>query len=480
MEYKDLQEYINSLDAAKDLKIIEAEVDPILEITEIADRIVKSGGPALLFKNVKGSPYPLAINLFGTYERTCFAFGVKTSDEITDRIKTFIPDTMPSSITDKAKLLWQMKDLKNFQPKTVRSGISQEVVEQDANLFDLPILKCWPKDAGRFITLPLVITKNPKTGSQNLGMYRIQLIDKKRALMHWHIHHDGACHHRMHQEKGIDMDIAVVIGCDPATMYSATAPLPPGIDEMIFSGFLRNKPVELVKAKTVDLMVPANAEFILEGTISCSETALEGPFGDHTGFYSDADNYPVFHIKTITRRKNPVYPSTIVGKPPMEDYYLGKVTERIFLPLLKLQIPEVVDMNFPCEGVFHNCVLVSIKKEYPGQARKVASSIWGLGQMMFTKTIVIVDKNVDVQNVSETVWTALSNVDPERDIFFTKGPLDVLDHSSPQPIFGSKAGIDATVKLPAEGHNREWPEVIEMDEETKKQVEKRWKEYGLD
>jgi 4-hydroxy-3-polyprenylbenzoate decarboxylase len=480
MEYKDLQEYISSLGSAKDLKIIEAEVDPVLEITEIADRIVKSGGPALLFTNVKGSPYPLAINLFGTYERTCSAFGIKNPDEIADRIKTFIPDTMPSSITDKAKLLWQMKDLKNFQPKTVRSGISQEVVESDANLFDLPVMKCWPKDAGRFITLPLVITKNPETGSQNLGMYRIQLVDKKRALMHWHIHHDGASHHRMHQEKGVDMDIAVVIGCDPATMYSATAPLPPGIDEMIFSGFLRNKPVELVKAKTVDLMVPANAEFILEGTISCTETALEGPFGDHTGFYSDADNYPVFHLKTITRRKNPVYPSTIVGKPPMEDYYLGKVTERIFLPLLKLQIPEVVDMNFPCEGVFHNCVLVSIKKEYPGQARKVASSIWGLGQMMFTKTIVIVDKDVDVQNVSETVWTALSNVDPERDIFFTKGPLDVLDHSSPQPIFGSKAGIDATVKLPAEGHPREWPEIIEMDEETKKQVEKRWKEYGLD
>ncbi len=480
MKYKDLQEYIRSLDSAKDLKIIKAEVDPILEITEIADRVVKSGGPALLFSNVKGSPYPLAINLFGTYERTCSAFGVNSPDEIVERIKTFIPDTIPSSITDKAKLLWQMKDLKNFQPKTVRSGISQEVVESDANLFDLPVMKCWPKDAGRFITLPLVITKNPETGSQNLGMYRIQLVDKKRALMHWHIHHDGACHHRMHQEKGIDMDIAVVIGCDPATMYSATAPLPPGIDEMIFSGFLRNKPVELVKGKTVDLLVPANAEFILEGHVSCSETSLEGPFGDHTGFYSDADNYPVFHLKTITRRKYPVYPSTIVGKPPMEDYYLGKVTERIFLPLLKLQIPEVVDMNFPCEGVFHNCVLVSIKKEYPGQARKVASSIWGLGQMMFTKTIVIVDKDVDVQNVSETVWTALSNVDPERDIFFTKGPLDVLDHSSPQPIFGSKAGIDATVKLPAEGHPREWPEIIEMDEKIKKQVEKRWKEYGLD
>ena len=243
-------------------------------------------------------------------------FGVNNPDEIVERIKTFIPDTMPSSITDKAKLLWQMKDLKNFQPKTVRFGISQEVVESDANLFDLPVLKCWPKDAGRFITLPLVITKNPETGSQNLGMYRIQLVDKRRALMHWHIHHDGACHHRMHQEKGVDMDIAVVIGCDPATMYSATAPLPPGIDEMIFSGFLRNKPVELVKAKTVDLMVPANAEFILEGHVSCSETALEGPFGDHTGFYSDSDNYPVFHLKTITRKKNPVYPSTIVGKPP--------------------------------------------------------------------------------------------------------------------------------------------------------------------
>lgn len=480
MNFKDLQEYIHCLDESNDLKKISAEVDPVLEITEIADRMVKSGGPALLFEKVKGSPYPLAINLFGTLDRTCLAFGVKHPDDIAERVKSFIPEVMPSSFTDKAKLLWQMKDIKNFQPKTVRSGTAQEVTEENPDLSSLPILQCWPKDAGRFITLPLVITKNPETGVQNMGMYRIQQLDRKRALMHWHVHHDGAAHHRIYREKGMDMDIAVVLGCDPATLYAATAPLPPGIDEILFSGFLRNRPVEMVQAKTVDLMVPAHAEFILEGTVSGSETALEGPFGDHTGYYSDADQYPVFHLKTITRRKAPIYPATIVGVPPMEDYFLGKVTERIFLPLLKLQIPEVVDMNFPCEGVFHNCVLVSIKKAYPGQARKVASSIWGLGQMMFTKTVIIVDSDVDVQNISLTAWTAFSNVDPERDIFFTKGPLDVLDHSSPQPVFGSKAGIDATRKLPAEGHPRQWPDIIEMDGKTKALVEKRWKEYGLD
>ncbi len=480
MIFKDLQHYITELEARQDLKRIKAVTDPELEITEIADRVVKAGGPALYFEKVRGSAYPVAINLFGTIERVCFALGVKALDDIADRIISLIPSTPLSSFSDKLKLLWQLKDFKNFQPKTVRSGRSQEVVENDGNLLDLPVLKCWPNDAGRFVTLPLVFTKNPDTGQQNIGMYRIQIIDEKHALVHWHIHHDGAANHRLFKDRGKDMDVAVVLGCDPATIYSATAPLPPGLDEMLFSGFLRNSPVEMVRAKASDLVLPAHAEFILEGTVSATETRMEGPFGDHTGFYSGIEEYPVFHLKTITRKKSPVYPATIVGRPPMEDCFMGKATERIFLPLLKLQLPEISDMNLPFEGGFHNCVIVSIKKEYPGQARKVASSLWGMGQMMFTKTVIIVDDDVDVQNCSETAWKVFSNVDPERDIFLSKGPLDVLDHSSPTPIFGSKAGIDATRKCKAEGHSREWPEEIKMDDKTRELVTKRWKEYGFD
>ncbi|MEI6125113.1 MAG: menaquinone biosynthesis decarboxylase [Pseudomonadota bacterium] len=480
MAFKDLQQYIGELESRQELQRIRAEVDSLLEITEIADRMVKTGGPALFFENVKGSPYPVAINLFGTLERTCFALGVNRLDEIAERIMSFIPQLPLSSFMDKVKLLWQLKDFGNFQPKTVRSGSAQEVIEGDGNLLHLPVLQCWPKDAGRFITLPLVFTKNQETGIQNVGMYRIQLLDEKRAFVHWHLHHDGASHYRQCQAQGKDMDIAIVLGCDPATIYAATAPLPPGLDELFFAGFLRNTPVEVMRGATVDLMLPAHAEFILEGTVSAQEKQLEGPFGDHTGFYSDIEDYPVFHLKAITRKKLPVYPATIVGRPPMEDYFMGKATERIFLPLIKLQLPEIVDINFPCEGVFHNCVLVSIKKEYPGQARKVASSLWGMGQMMFTKTIIIVDGDVNVQNCSEAAWKAFSNVDPERDIFFVKGPLDVLDHASPTPIFGSKAGIDATRTWKEEGHDRSWPDEIKMDAETISRVTRRWKEYGFE
>jgi 4-hydroxy-3-polyprenylbenzoate decarboxylase len=313
---------------------------------------------------------------------------------------------------------------------------------------------------------------------QNMGMYRMQIIDERRAFMHWHLHHDGAGHHRANLAQGNETEVAIALGCDPATLYCATAPLPPGLDELMFAGFLRNSPVETVKAATVDLMVPAHAEFVLEGTVS-AETSIEGPFGDHTGFYSDADQYPVFTLRAITRRRSPVYPATIVGKPPMEDYYLGKATERIFLPLIKLQLPEIVDINFPCEGVFHNCVLVAIKKEYPGHARKVASALWGLGQMMFTKLIVIYDHDVNVQDLSEAAWRAFSNIDPERDLFFAKGPLDVLDHAAPAAVYGSKVGVDATRKLPAEGHGRPWPDEIRMDDATRELVDRRWKDYGL-
>ncbi|MCP4715065.1 MAG: menaquinone biosynthesis decarboxylase [Deltaproteobacteria bacterium] len=479
MAFRDLQEYIAELASRQELNKVGATVDPVLEATEIADRMVKSGGPALLFEHPAGSAYPLAMNLFGTEARTCCALGVQSFDEIAERIKAFIPTGPVNSLGDTVKLLWNLKDIKNIQPKTLRSGPVQEVIERDPDLGSLPVLQCWPHDAGRFITLPLVFTKHPETGLQNLGMYRIQLIDAKRAFMHWHLHHDGAGHHRLNQKAGRDTEVAIALGGDPATIYAATAPLPPGLDEILFAGFLRNRPVEMVRAQTVDLLVPAHAEFILEGTVSATETGREGPFGDHTGFYSDIDEYPVFHLKAITRRKKPVYPATIVGRPPMEDYYLGKATERIFLPLIKMQLPEIVDINFPCEGVFHNCVMVSINKEYPGQARKVASALWGMGQMMFTKTIIIVDADVDVQNCSETAWIAFSNVDPQRDVFFTRGPLDVLDHASPTPIYGSKAGIDATVKHKIEGHDRQWPDAIATDDVTKKLVSSRWKEYGF-
>jgi 4-hydroxy-3-polyprenylbenzoate decarboxylase len=479
MAFTDLQDYIKQLEAAGDLRRVAAEVDAELEITEIADRLVKQGGPALLFERVKDSPYPLAINLFGTLQRTCCALGVTRLDDIAARIESFIPRAAPDTLVDKMKLLWSMKDLKNFQPRAVRSGPCQEVVEREGRLLaGLPVLKCWPKDAGRFITLPLVITKHPETGVQNMGMYRMQVIDERRAYMHWHLHHDGAGHHRLNLEAGRETEVAVALGCDPATLYSATAPLPPGLDELLFAGFLRNSPVETVRGATVDLAVPAHAEFVLEGTVGF-ETGVEGPFGDHTGYYSDADRYPVFTLRAITRRRAPVYPATIVGRPPMEDFYLGKATERIFLPLIKLQLPEIADINFPAEGVFHNCVLVSIRKEYPGHARKVASALWGLGQMMFTKLIVIVDHDVNVQDLSEAAWRAFSNIDPERDVFFTRGPLDVLDHASPVPVYGGKAGVDATRKLAAEGHGRPWPDDIAMDPATRQLVTRRWKDYGL-
>jgi 4-hydroxy-3-polyprenylbenzoate decarboxylase len=341
-------------------------------------------------------------------------------------------------------------------------------------------MKCWPRDGGRFITLPLVITKNPETGKQNVGMYRLQVYDGQTTGMHWHRHHDGARNYQAACRQGKPLEVAVALGGDPATIYSATAPLPPGLDEMIFSGFLRKRSVEVVRGRTVDLLVPAEAEIVLEGYVAPDEMRPEGPFGDHTGYYSLVDRYPVFHLTAITRRRTPVYPSTIVGRPPMEDCYMGKATERLFLPLVKLTLPEVVDMDLPPEGVFHNCVLVAIRKEYRGHAQKVMSAIWGMGQMMFSKVIVVVDADVNVHNYSEVTWKAFNNVDPRRDLLITEGPLDVLDHSSPTAHYGSKIGIDATRKRPEEGHPREWPEEILMNEEIRRLVGSRWKRYGLE
>jgi len=478
MNFKDLRQFITFLKEKRELTVVRVPVEPELEITEIADRMIKQSGPALLFESVKGSQFPLVINLFGSFKRAAWALGVEDLHDLPDKLNRFIPYAPPSTFFEKIGLLFRLKEISDFQPKKVNSAPVQEIIEEP-DFSSLPILKCWPEDGGRYITLPLVITKDPQTMIQNVGMYRMQVFDAKTAGMHWHPHHDGARNFRLHQEMGKRMEVAVALGGDPATIYAATAPLPPGIDELFLAGFLREEGVEVVKGKSVDLWVPAQAEFILEGYVKGGEVKREGPFGDHTGFYSEADDYPVFHLTSVTRRGNPIYPATIVGRPPMEDFFLGKATERLFLPLIRLLLPEVVDINMPCEGVFHNCLIVSIKKEYPGQVRKVASALWGMGQMMLTKVIVVVDEKVDVQNCSEVAWKVLSNVDPERDVFFQKGPLDVLDHASRTPGYGSKAGIDGTKKGRGEGHSRTWPDEVTMTEEIKRLVDRRWKEYGF-
>jgi 4-hydroxy-3-polyprenylbenzoate decarboxylase len=351
---------------------------------------------------------------------------------------------------------------------------------EDVNLNVLPIIKCWPDDGGRYVTLPLVVTKNPDTGVRNCGMYRLQVFDEKTTGMHWHVHKGGAKHYALAEERGEPLEAAVAIGPDPIVTYASTAPLPEDVDEFLFAGFLRKKPVELVKCKTVDLEVPANSQFVLEGVVPPKKRRIEGPFGDHTGFYSLADKYPVFEIRAITHRKDPIYPATIVGRPPMEDCYLGKVTERIFLPLLKAAFSEIVDINMPFEGVFHNMVIVSIDKRFPGHAFKVINGLWGTGQMSLAKVIIVVDSDVNVQDTSEVVWKALNHIDPERDIIFSRGPLDVLDHASRLPAYGSKMGVDATRKLKGEGFRREWPDEIKMTDEIKMLVDKRWKDYGLE
>jgi 4-hydroxy-3-polyprenylbenzoate decarboxylase len=481
MAYRDLREFIRALDENHELKRIPFEVDPILEISEFADRAVKGGGPALLFEKPKGSSIPVLINSFASMRKMQLALEVASVDEIALRIVDFLEMRMPEGLLGKIKMLPKLAEVGAFFPRTVSKGPCQEVVRQtNCSLVDYPVLKCWPEDAGRFITLPLVFSRNPDTGKRNCGMYRMQLFDDRTAGMHWQTHKQGAEHYRRMSHHGqTRMDVAVAIGADPATMYSAILPLPPELDEMMIAGFLRQSPVEMVKCQTSDLEVPAHAEIVLEGYVQSGELRREGPFGDHTGFYSLADEYPVFHVTCITQRKDPIYATTIVGPPPMEDYFMGKAVERIFLPLMRLQVPEVRDIAMPAEGVFHNLILVSIRKSYPGHARKVMHAIWGLGQAMFSKCIVVVDEDVDVQNVREVAWKALNNIDPERDIQFVMGPIDSLDHSCRLPNYGSKMGVDATRKWPGEGFNRPWPGVIEMTTDVKRRVDELWKKAGL-
>ncbi len=481
MIFDNISEFIDFLEQKEELVRIKAEVDSDLEVTEIADRISKKSGPALLFENVKGFKYPIAINLFGSHQRMAWALGHKEFSEIGRKFSTLLKTDFDLKLSQKLEAMYDLYKLSTSKPKEVKKAPCQEIVkEKDFSLYDYPVLKCWPGDAGRFITLPLVITKDLDTGKQNMGMYRMQVFDEKSTGMHWHTHHDGAVNFRKYAKIGKRMEVAVAIGGDPITIYAATAPLPYGIEELFFAGFLRGKPVEVIKAKTIDIMVPAHAEIIFEGHVEPGEERIEGPFGDHTGYYSMAAKYPVFHVTCITQRKHPIYTATIVGKPPMEDCYMGKATERLFLPFIKMQFPEIVDINLPIEGVFHNCALISIKKSFPMHARKIINAIWGLGQMMFTKFVFIFDEEVNVQNTSEAAWKAFNNVDPARDIMITEGPLDVLDHSSPNPFYGAKMGIDATKKWPEEGYQREWPEEIKMSEEIKKLVDRRWKEYGFE
>jgi len=483
MAYSDLRDFVRSLEERGELKRISFEVDPILEITEFADRGVKTGGPAFLFEKPKGSSVPVLINAFASTRRMEIALEVSSVDEVAHRISDFLEMRMPEGIIGKLKMLPKLAEMGAFFPKNVSDGPCKEIIRRDNfSLSYFPILHCWPEDAGRFITLPMVFSRNPDTGKRNCGCYRLQVFDGRSTGMHWQTHKQGAEHYRRmvaQASRPARMDVAVAIGADPAVMYSAILPLPPDLDEMLIAGFLRQKPVEMVKCETCDLEVPAQAEIVLEGYVDLGELRREGPFGDHTGFYSLEDDYPVFHITCITHRKNPIYATTIVGPPPMEDFYMGKAVERIFLPLMRLQLPEILDIAMPAEGIFHNLILVAIRKSYPGHARKVMHAIWGLGQAMFSKCIIVVDEDVDVQNVREVAWKVLNNIDPERDIQFVMGPIDSLDHSSRLPNYGSKMGVDATRKWPAEGFKRPWPGVIRMSEDVRHRVDELWKRAGL-
>jgi 4-hydroxy-3-polyprenylbenzoate decarboxylase len=417
-------------------------------------------------------------------------------------VQQLVKPEIPTKLLDKMKRLPDLMKMASYPPKTVRTGICQQVIHEgeNADLTRLPIIQCWPLDGnlesgqvfdpeaaskvtergtGRYVTFGGIHTKNPQTGDRNIGMYRVQMFGPRKCAMHWHLHHDGARHFRMYQARGQKMPLAIVLGGESILPYAATAPLPPGIEELLFAGFLNGGGIDLVPCRTIDLAVPANAEIVIEGLVDPNEKLMEGPFGDHTGFYSLADWYPAFNVTAITHRKNPIYPTTVVGKPPMEDYYLGKATERVFLPLLRMLIPDIVDYALPISGVFHNCAFVKIRKEYPFQARRVMHAIWGAGQMAFTKFIVVVDEHVNVHDEQDVLFHLFSNCDPARDTEIVRGPVDILDHASPDLGAGSKIGFDATVKLPAEGKVRTWPTELIFDQATKQLIESRWKEYGF-
>jgi 4-hydroxy-3-polyprenylbenzoate decarboxylase len=484
MAYKGLGDFIAAIEGRGELRRVQVEVDPELEITEIADRVMRSNGPALLFERVKGSAYPLLINAMGSESRMALALGARSLDEKAQSIEKLLDWAWskardPSILGSLPGALPKIPAVLSLMPKRVARPPCREVISDSEGFSTLPVIKCWPEDGGRFLTLPIVCTRDPDTGEQNMGMYRMQVYDDRTAGMHWHVHKDGARIFAKHAERGMRMPVSVALGCDPAVTYASTAPLPEGLWEMIFAGFLRGKPAHMAKASLSDIDVPADAEFVLEGYVDPAESRLEGPFGDHTGFYSLQDDYPVFHLERITRRKSPIYPATIVGIPPKEDCWMAKATERLFLPFLKRLCPEIADLAMPLEGVFHNCVIVSIRKRYPGQARKVMNFIWGMGQMMYTKLIVVVDDDISLRDLSMVAWRAFNNIDAARDLVLSEGPLDALDHSSPRPRYGTRLGVDATRKLPEEGHDRPWPDPLKMDDRITRLVDARWKDYGI-
>jgi 4-hydroxy-3-polyprenylbenzoate decarboxylase len=475
MPARDLRSWIDELRRAGELVEVDAEVDPHLEVTEIVDRTVKAGGPALLFTNPAGADHPLLINQFGTERRMCMAFGEPSLDSVARKLEDVLEMQPPQGLVEKVKGLGKLKRLADSMPKVVSRGACQELV-LEPDLDRLPIQHCWPGDPAPFITLPAVITKDPASGVRNVGMYRMQKIDSRTTFMHWQVHKDGAADWRGMADR---LEVAVALGCDPVTTYSASAPLPKHIDEFMLAGFLRGEAVELVKAKTVDLEVPANAEIVLEGYVERGDVGTEGPFGDHTGYYSPPEPFPVFHLTCMTMRRDAVYPSIVVGAPPAEDAWLGKATERIFLPAVRMTVPEIVDYDLPVAGAFHNCVIVSIRKAFPGHAKKVMHAIWGLGMLSLSKSVVVVDEFVDVHDYEQVFFHVCANIDPKRDVMLSEGPLDQLDHAASMYCYGGKLGIDATHKWVSEGA-REWPERIEMTQEVRDLVDRRWEEYGLE
>ena len=553
MTYPTLRDFVAALDAAGELNRVTAQVSPILEISEIADRVSKSpaahesehakafdpkhahlGGKALLFENVEGSAMPVLINAFGSYRRMEMAVGCTTGGfaALADRIEKLASPQPPTGLIEKLKKIPELAKIASYAPKVVRSGICQEVIKtgDEVDLFELPMIKCWPDDGdprkvgqpveppgsgdGRYITFSGMYTIHPddadKTGdeprtSRNVGMYRAQLIDRTRTAMHWHIHHDGAAHWRAWKQRfggNRPMPLAIVLGGESVLPYAATAPMPPGISELLLAGMLNDGGIPLVKCNSIDMHVPANAEIVIEGHVSTQagdigydprkaqapslnpeHEVFEGPFGDHTGFYSLPDRYPIFTVTAITHRRDPIYPTTIVGYPPQEDYYLGKATERIFLPLLRMMIADIIDYDLPMFGAFHNCAFVKIRKQYPLQARRIMHAIWGAGQMAWTKFIIVVDENVDVHDHEQVLFHLCANCDPGRDVEVVNGPLDILDHAAPRLGAGHKMGFDATAKIPGEeagGHPvRDWPKLIVMSDEIKTLVDQKWAQYGI-
>jgi 4-hydroxy-3-polyprenylbenzoate decarboxylase len=474
---RDLRDWIALLEREGELVRVSAEVDPHLEVTEIVDRTVKAGGPALLFERPKRASHPLLINQFGTERRMCFALDAPSLDDVAAKLENVLEMQPPQGLVDKVRGLKKLKSIADSLPQTARRGPAQEIVlsGDEVDLGRLPIQTCWPGDAGPFITLPAVITKDPRTGTRNVGMYRMQVLDRNTTAMHWQIHKDGRADYLATDGR---IEVAVALGLDPVTTYTASAPLPKHIDELMLAGFLRGEPVQLVKGKTVDLDVPANAEIVLEGYIEKDQLTAEGPFGDHTGYYTAAEPFPVFHVTAMTMRENAIYPSIVVGKPPAEDAWLGKATERIFLPAVRMTVPEIVDYDLPVAGAFHNCCIVSMRKAFPGHAKKVMHAIWGLGMLSLTKAVVVVDEHVNVHDYEEVFFYVGANVDPARDVVVSEGPLDHLDHAPTHQFFGGKLGIDATAKGPEEG-TRPWPEEIRMNEEVQALVDRRWDEYGI-